>query len=50
MLQGQSAAGTHLRLITGRKGNEKTSGDERTAQRLQHHGLLQIRFEIHSGR
>ena len=49
MFCGQSAAGTHLGLIAGRKGHVKPGRDQGPLERLQNEGLFQIGFQIHAG-
>ena len=49
VLDGQAATGAHLRLIALRKGDIQARGDQHTLQRLQHHRLFQVGFEVHAG-
>ena len=49
MLQGQSAAGAHLGLITRGQSNIQTSLEEFALHRAQHHRLLQVGTQVHAG-
>ncbi len=49
MLQGQSAAGAHLGLIARGQSNIQTSLEELALHRAQHHRLLQVGTQVHTG-